>query len=105
MPEQFKADCTVNGHRGLAHIVEQVFDDQFKVWYGALDLPSVSNLYEFCQRPYDLGLDDGRTMTIFVLSYHENFGGSEPSKVQLFYFVSLGNLENPIDEILKTPKR
>jgi hypothetical protein len=105
MPEQFKADCTVNGHRGLAHIVEQVFDDQFKVWYGALDLPSVSNVYEFCQRQYDLRLDDGRSMTIFVVSYHEDFGGSEPSKVQLFYFVSLGNLENPIDEILKLPKR
>ncbi len=69
---EWKTDCRVERHNGLAHIVEQVYSPRFKIWYGCVDIvcdneemqaiADVGN--RLLNRQVQMQLEDGRSMTI-----------------------------------------
>jgi len=107
---EWKTDCRVDGHNGLAHIVEQEYSPRFKVWYGCVDIvcdkedmqaiADVGNRLE--NRQVQMQLEDGRSMTVYILGYeilqtpvvHE---GEAPSNYLGCNFVSLTPLLNLMD--------
>jgi hypothetical protein len=58
----WKLGCRVNEvYDGVAHIVEQTYDDSFTVWYGRIDLTaSPKQFLDLCAQDVRIDLEDGR---------------------------------------------
>jgi hypothetical protein len=111
---EWKADCTIDGHEGQAHIKEAEYDGLFKVWFGCIDVVCVEEDMQAAAaltgrllgRPCDLMLEDGRSMAVWVrqvevrptsdATAHET--GDGPCNHVACYFVSISPLI-PHDDI------
>jgi hypothetical protein len=68
--QDFKTRCKVGHiHEGYAHIVEQTYDESFKLWYGCLRVACTDDEWYALTTQDDvpMQLPDGRSMTIRVL--------------------------------------
>jgi hypothetical protein len=93
----WKCNCTINGRiKGVAHVVEQEYDAQFKFWYGALEVECnegsiqqiSANVASFVNREAELELDDGRSMTVYLQGGSILQDGEPLSTTAICYFVS-----------------
>jgi hypothetical protein len=69
----FDTKCKVgNSHDGYAHVVEQSYDDSFKLWYGCVGLACTDEegYALVSQEDVHMQLPDGRSMTVRLLQPH-----------------------------------
>ena len=71
--QSFKTECNVGRiHNGYAHIVEQTYDDSFKLWYGCVGVACTDEEGHALatQEEVPMRLPDGRSMTVRLLQTH-----------------------------------
>jgi hypothetical protein len=97
----FKTACKVGRvHDGYAHIVEQTYDDLFKVWYGRVGVACTDEEgYALAtQEDVPMQLPDGRSMTVRLLQTHVRDAtpaeGGAPGTGIGCYFISTTPLVN-----------
>jgi hypothetical protein len=86
---------------GLAHIVEQDYNEEFKTWYGAVDITVKADEWaNLMNKEIGLILEDGRQGQAYVLSGSGNEASIENRVIvsmptYLVYIVGVSSLKAP----------
>jgi hypothetical protein len=101
--KEWKTSCTLGCYEGFAHIVEQEYDQRFKVWYGCVDvLCNAKEIHDLdaigkklCNQTLQMRLQEGRQMTVHIQDSDGTV--SSGSSYLGCHFVSHSPLFDPFD--------
>src|SRR5579884_1807428 len=106
----WKSDCVVAGMPGVASIVEQVYDEHFRVWYGCIDLDCpIDQAHALQISIVSVMLPDGRSFAAKISKVHVEQvkipkEGEAADEHVFAYFVALSpaqSLDEAMDDLAR----